>query len=84
MIKDAQVARDNLVLEERVGGDVDALPLVGDDDDRSLELDASTKVHVATDGEVVKLEDLCTFVGTFVCKCVCVRVCVGVLDNVNC
>ena len=39
MIEDAQVARDDLVFQQSSGRDVDAVAVVGDDDDRTLRAD---------------------------------------------
>lgn len=36
MVENSQVSRDDLVLEDRSGRDVDALAVVRDDDDGSL------------------------------------------------
>ena len=36
MVEDAKVTRDDLILQDRAGGNVDAVAMVCDDDDRSL------------------------------------------------
>ena len=53
-----EVTREQPVLEDAAVGDVDALALVGDDDDGAAEGDVPAEVDVARDGQMIELEDL--------------------------
>ena len=53
-----EVTREQPVLEHTAVGDVDALALVRDNDDRAAQGDVAPEVHVAGDGEMVELNDL--------------------------
>ena len=74
MIQYSEVAGHDLVLQHGAGGDVDPVPVVGDDDDRAAEthcdivingvmrkdeeLTAFAEGDVSGDGEVVQLQDV--------------------------
>ena len=44
MVHDPHVAGHDLVLEDGAGGDVDPLPVVGDDDHRALQTHLDTEI----------------------------------------
>lgn len=57
MIKDTKVASDHLIFEDGAGGDVDALALIRNDDDGTLECHVGAQVDVTRDRQVVELND---------------------------
>ena len=52
-----EVTREQPVLEHTAIGDVDALTLVRDDDNCSTQCDVATEIHIASDCQVVELDD---------------------------
>ena len=58
MVENAQVARDDLVLEHRARRDIDARAVVGDDDDRALQRHLLADRDVARDRQVVELQEI--------------------------
>src|SRR5690349_13310121 len=58
MLQKSQGALDDDVLENGSRGNVDGAALCRDNNDSTLEGDASAQIYRAGDGEVVQLEDL--------------------------
>ena len=58
MLDNVKFTSDNLVFEDRSGGDVDASAVVGNNDDGSLEGDFGAKVNVTRDRELIEFEQV--------------------------
>merc|ERR1719471_533848 len=56
MVQNSQIAGHDLVLQHGPGGDVDPVPVVGDDDHRPPQTDSSPEGDVPRHGEVVQLQ----------------------------
>jgi len=56
MIQNAQVARDDLILENRTRWNIDSVSVIRNDDDRALETDILAKGHIAGNSQMVSLE----------------------------
>eukprot|EP00041_Stephanoeca_diplocostata_P008568 m.126736 g.126736 ORF g.126736 m.126736 type:complete len:121 (+) comp17387_c0_seq1:1494-1856(+) len=56
VIQNAKIARDDFVLQEGVGWDVNPFALVRNDDDRAFQCHVAPEVDVTTNREVIKLE----------------------------
>lgn len=58
MVENAQVAADDLVLKGGAGGDVDAVAVIGHDNDRAAERYALAERDIARDCEMVQIHDV--------------------------
>lgn len=58
MFHNSEVTTDNLVLQNGSWRDIDALSVVGDDNDGTLERDALSKPNVARNSQVIEFEDV--------------------------
>ena len=56
MVQNSQISRHDLVLQDGSSGDIDPVPVVGDDDDRSPEADTLPEGDITRHGEVVQLQ----------------------------
>jgi hypothetical protein len=58
MLQDPQASLYHDVLQDASWGNVDGVSFSGDNDNRTLQNNASGQVYVASDGEMIKLENL--------------------------
>lgn len=58
MVQNAQVARHHLVLQHSTRGYIDALAVVGDNDDRASELDVGAKGDIAGHSQMIQLKNM--------------------------
>lgn len=58
MVKNPEVAGDNLAVKDRPRGNINARALIRHNNYSSLESDIAAKVHISSDGEVIELEDV--------------------------
>ena len=57
MLQESQATLYNDVLQDTSRGNIDRATLGGNNDDRSLQGNASAHVHRASDGEMIQLKD---------------------------
>lgn len=58
MLQDPQASLHNNILQGASRWDIDGATLGGDNDDSTLQDNASGKVHISGDGEMIELDDL--------------------------
>jgi len=64
MVENAEVAGDDLVLQDGPRGNIDAVAVIGDDDDRSLQSDILAEPHVARDRQMIQFQKIGNFLGS--------------------
>jgi len=57
MLEQTQASLHHYILQDTPGRNIDCAALVGDDDDSSLQSDATSKIHRAGDGQMVQFDD---------------------------